>query len=146
MMPSKEVSMSEFLTVQSSTPFRKPEEARREKMFAFRIVALVVLGFGVGAKASPNGEPPLKEEHSGLRARAKVSPDTARATALAKATGRIQSQELEEENGRLVYSFDIKVPHRSGVQEVQVDAMTGEVVSVKHESAKGEAQEVKSKL
>jgi uncharacterized membrane protein YkoI len=55
-------------------------------------------------------------------------------TALARVPGgRITEAELEED-GRLLYSFDIRVEGRSGVEEVQVDARTGEVVSIEHES------------
>ena len=75
-------------------------------------------------------------------ARAKISMKTARATALAQAPGgRIKRAELEREKGRLIYSFDIRVPGKSGIEEVQVDATDGSVVSVVHETAKKERQE-----
>ena len=41
----------------------------------------------------------------------------------------------------MVYSFDVLVPNRKGVEEVQVDARSGKVVSVKHESPAAEAKE-----
>jgi uncharacterized membrane protein YkoI len=56
---------------------------------------------------------------------------------------RVVSAELEEEAGRLVYSFDIARKGQTGVEEVQVDARSGEVVSMKHETAKEEAAEAK---
>ena len=43
--------------------------------------------------------------------------------------------------GKLIYSFDIKVAGKSGIEEVAVDAMTGKVLAVKHESPKQEAKE-----
>lgn len=79
-----------------------------------------------------------------LQPRAKVTCAEARKTALRKLGGkglRVKSAELEEENGKLVYSFDVQSKGKSGVDEVQVDAITGEVVSVKHESAADEAKE-----
>jgi uncharacterized membrane protein YkoI len=77
-----------------------------------------------------------------LAARAKVSLEAARATALAKVPrGKLKSEELEEENGKLLYSFDIKVPGKSGIEEVEVDALTGAVIKVEHESAKAEKAE-----
>jgi Peptidase propeptide and YPEB domain len=77
-----------------------------------------------------------------LAARAKVSLEEARATALAKVPrGKLKSEELEEEHGKLLYSFDIKVPGKSGVEEVEVDALTGAVLKVEHESAKAEKAE-----
>ena len=79
-----------------------------------------------------------------LQAKAKIDCATARKTALAKLGGRglhVKSAELEEEGGKLVYSFDIAREGVPGVDEVQVDAATGEVASVKHESPADEAKE-----
>lgn len=106
-----------------------------------KMVAVAVLTMGLPAFAVSNGESPMKEEKPGLAAQAKVTPEAARKTALARVPGRIQSQELEQEHGKLVYSFDIKAPHHSGIEEVQVDALTGKVVSVQHEHPKAEARE-----
>jgi uncharacterized membrane protein YkoI len=87
---------------------------------------------------------PIKEETSGLSAEAKVNPETARRTALAKVPGgKIEKEELEQEGGKLVYSFDIKTGTKPGIDEVQVDAGDGSVVSVKHEDAATEAAEAK---
>jgi uncharacterized membrane protein YkoI len=73
---------------------------------------------------------------------AKVSLDTARATALAKVkNGTVRSEELEKEHGKLIYSFDIVVPGKSGVEEVNVNAVTGKVVNKHHESAASERRE-----
>jgi hypothetical protein len=47
--------------------------------------------------------------------------------------------ELEKEHGRVVYSFDLKVPSKPGIEEVQVDASSGKVVSVEHEDEPAEA-------
>jgi len=76
---------------------------------------------------------------------AKVAQADAQKTALAslkdpsKAT--VKSAELEAERGCLVYSFDIEVAGKTGVQEVQIDAGNGKVLSNKHESPKAEAAE-----
>lgn len=51
------------------------------------------------------------------------------------------SAELEAEHGCLIWSFDLHVTGQSGVQEVQVDAGSGKVLSVKHESVRQEATE-----
>lgn len=67
----------------------------------------------------------------------------AKATALKKVPGgKIASSELERENGKLIYSFDIKTA-KSGVTEVNVNAVNGEVVDVHHENAAKEAAEKK---
>ena len=54
---------------------------------------------------------------------------------------RVEAGGLEVEEGCLVYSYDIKVPGKSGVDEVIVDAGTGAVLKVEHESAVKEAAE-----
>jgi uncharacterized membrane protein YkoI len=77
-----------------------------------------------------------------LAKQAKISLETARATALAKVpNGEVRSEELEKEHGKLIYSFDIAVPGKSGIQEVNVSAITGKVLGVHHESAKDEKKE-----
>ena len=79
-----------------------------------------------------------------LKARAKIRGDSAKKIARAQVpNGKIRSGELEEEKGKLIYSFDLKAPHKSGVEEVNVDANTGTVVKKEHESAKAEKAEMK---
>ena len=58
--------------------------------------------------------------------------------------GTVQSEELEREKGKLIYSFDIKVGKKPGVEEVAVDALTGKVVEQKHETPKAEKAEAKA--
>ena len=80
-----------------------------------------------------------------LVAEAKVGETEARASALARVPGgKVKSEELEREKGHLIWSYDIEVPGRSGVEEVNVDALTGKVLGVKHESAKDEGKEAKT--
>lgn len=75
-------------------------------------------------------------------AKAKISSRSARAIASAKVPhGKIKSQELEREHGRLIYSFDFTVPGKSGIEEVHVDAMNGKVLAIEHESPKAESHE-----
>jgi len=67
---------------------------------------------------------------------------TARATAQKRVPkGKVKSHELEHESGRLIYSYEFVVPGKSGIDEVNVDAMTGAVVDVTHESPKTEKHE-----
>lgn len=94
------------------------------------------------ALAAQDSVPPLKEERPGLLAQARVSPDSALAVARRAVPGaRVRSAELEREHGRLVYSYDLKLPGRRGIEEIQVDAMTGAVVSREHESDANERRE-----
>ena len=79
-----------------------------------------------------------------LKAEAKVSEADAIATAEKEVPdGKIESAEIEREGGKLIYSFDIKVPKKSGVEEVNVDAVSGTVVKKEHETAKEEKAEMK---
>ena len=59
--------------------------------------------------------------------------DATRTALAAVPGGKVTSAELETEHSQLIYSFDIAVPGKSGVEEVQVNAMTGKIVSLKHE-------------
>jgi uncharacterized membrane protein YkoI len=94
------------------------------------------------AAAKPKPRAVTSKVPADLAARAKVSLEAARATALAKVPGgKLKSEELEEENGKLQYSFDIKVPGKSGIEEVEIDALNGAVIKVQHESAKAEKAE-----
>jgi ribosomal protein S3 len=74
--------------------------------------------------------------------KAKITMSQARATALKKAPGNVKSAELENEGGKLIYSFDIATS-KSGVTEVNVDAMNGKIVAVQQENAAKEAEEQK---
>lgn len=87
----------------------------------------------------------VKEERAGLLKQATVTPEIATRTALARVPGgKVQSAELEQEKGALIYSFDIKVLGKSGIEEVNVNARTGAVVGVEHESVKKEQAEAKA--
>ena len=73
-----------------------------------------------------------------------ITMDAAKKTALAKVDGGvIKSSELEKEKGKLIYSFDVVAPNRQ-IVEVNVDAISGAVVSVEHESAAKERAEAKA--
>lgn len=87
---------------------------------------------------------PLCKAPPELKARAKVDCAAARKSALAKLGGKglkVKSGELEEEGGKLLWSFDVARKGKGGIDEVHVDALSGEVTDVKHESAKDEAKE-----
>ena len=116
-------------------------------MRAALFAVLLTLGAAVSA-SSQEAKPRAKKEatsQAALRKEAKISEADARKTALAAVPGgKVRSHELERENGKLIYSYDIKVAGKPGVEEVNVDAMTGEVVAHEHEDAKTEAREKKA--
>jgi uncharacterized membrane protein YkoI len=69
-------------------------------------------------------------------AEAKVSKADAQNTALAQVpNGTVKEGELEKEKGKLIWSFDIATPGTTDITEVNVDAMTGTVVSKEMEKA-----------
>lgn len=87
----------------------------------------------------------IKEDKPGLLKLAVVKAEVATATALAKVPGgRVQSAEIEQEDGKLIYSFDIKVAGKSGIDEVNVDAKTGAVLGVAHETPADEVKEARA--
>ena len=115
-------------------------------MKAFQITSLFVLASALAANAvdaqTTTAARPMKEEKPGLLARARVTPDSARRLAVAQvANGVIDEEEIEEEHGKLVYSFDITVRGRRGVEEVQIDALSGAMVSHEHETPRQAARE-----
>ena len=77
-----------------------------------------------------------------LQKQAKITMAEARAIALKNASGTIKSEEIENEHGKLIYSFDIATGG-PGITEVNVDAMNGKVIAVQKENAKKEAVEKK---
>ena len=99
--------------------------------------ATLLLAIALAAGCASKGGVPrevngvqVKEDKAGLWARATVPPDSAIKIALALVPGgKIDEAELEEEDGRLIYSFEIKVAGKAGENEVHVDATTGAVVN-----------------
>jgi uncharacterized membrane protein YkoI len=107
---------------------------------------LVLAGSTLLATGQPCTVHPKKgAKKDELASMAKVSRDDAQKTALSSlkdpSKASVKEGELEAEHGCLVYSFDIAIEGQSGLQEVQVDAGNGKVLSSKHESAKAEADE-----
>jgi peptidase YpeB-like protein len=80
--------------------------------------------------AVPQPEPvTITEEKEGLITLARIRPDAARSTALAALPGgRVIRAELEQTDGKLIYSFDILAPGSQSGALVQVDAKTGELI------------------
>jgi hypothetical protein len=106
---------------------------------------LAAAGFALASPTPCTIHPKKGASEAELKSLAKVSEDDARKTALASlkdsSKGTVKQSELEAEHGCLVYSFDIAISGASGIQEVQVDAGDGKVLSSEHESPKAEAAE-----
>lgn len=63
-----------------------------------------------------------------LMREATVTKEQARATALQRVPGEVLEEEIEKENGKLVWAFDIK-DSNGKIFDVKVDAKTGAIVS-----------------
>ena len=98
-----------------------------KKIIALLLVAL----FSIGAYAA-EGKP-------------KIGMKRATEIATKRVHGTIKSKELEKEQGRWIYSFDISTG-KGKITEVAIDAYTGKVTSVKTESAAAETKEAKDEM
>jgi uncharacterized membrane protein YkoI len=112
------------------------------------ITTLALAAFACGAAASgarAQQSHPRHETQAQLARQARVPEARARRTALAQVPGgRVKSEELEREHGKLIYSYDIQVAGRSGIDEVNVDAMTGAVIAKQHEGPREERAEARA--
>ena len=112
-------------------------------------VAATAALFSLAAAASaqqprPKATHAAHETEAQLQKETKISKDSARAIAMREVpNGRIESSELEREHGKLIYSFDIRVAGKSGIEEINVDAKTGALVAHEHESPKAEKAEAR---
>lgn len=101
------------------------------------VAAVVLLGGTARAQASYKKAIP-----DSLAKEAKISEEAAATTARKRVpNGVIQAVELERENKKLIYSYELKVPGRSGVEEVNIDAVTGKLLTAEHESPAAEKAE-----
>jgi hypothetical protein len=83
-----------------------------------------------------------EKKEAKLMAEAKVTKETAQATALAQVpNGAVRESEIEKEKGKLIWSFDITTPDSKDIKEVNVDAITGDVVGVETETPEDQAKE-----
>jgi hypothetical protein len=93
---------------------------------------VMALAFSVAANDKKSSQKQLAKE-------AKITMKEARATALKEVPGKIKEAELEREDGKLIYSFDIST--KEGIKEVQIDAITGTLLKVETETPEQEAKE-----
>jgi uncharacterized membrane protein YkoI len=101
------------------------------KQIACGLAGAAILALGLTACVSE------KKEQANLQTQANLTRAQAEEKALARVPGgTIKEGELEKEGGRLIWSFDITKPGAAGTTEVNVDAVTGEVISAEHEGAK----------
>ena len=105
----------------------------------FIITGILAAAVGVVGLAGCASE---KHEQAEMQAQAKITKEQAQETALTKAPGgTIKEGELEKENGKLIWSFDIATPGSKNITEVNVDAISGSIVSVGTETPADQAKE-----
>jgi hypothetical protein len=110
-----------------------------EKAINMKVLPVLVAAFFLVLSSMASAD----ETQAALKAQAKITQADAEKTALAKVPGgKIESSELENEHGKLIWSFDISVPNSVNIAEVQVDAKNGKIVSNKTETPKDQAKEV----
>ena len=117
------------------------------RRLVYSLIAILAIGALTGCAWTKGEKHHNKEaKQARLMAKAKVSRADAEKTALAKApNGTIKEGELEKEKGKLIWSFDITTPDTKDITEVNVDAITGDVVSVEKEAAESETKEAAGK-
>ncbi len=94
----------------------------------------VILGLIPAVCVAQVREPvPIREPTAGLLAEAKIPPRVARLTAFAEAPGaRIVTAAIERQGDRLVYAFGLKVAGHDGIEQVQIDAKSGQVLCAEY--------------
>lgn len=111
------------------------------------VIAISLLGLGLTACVTEKEESNEgnRAKSAKLEAQAKISKADAQKIALEKVPGgTIKEGEIEQENGKLIWSFDIATAGTKEITEVQVDALTGAVVDVSKESVAEQKKEKKA--
>ena len=104
-------------------------------------LSLGLLAVGLTGCCCTKGEHEERSEAK-LEAQAKISKAEAQKIALEKAPGgTIKEGGIEKEKGKVIWSFDIATPGTKDITEVQVDAMTGQVVDVAKETVAEQEKE-----
>lgn len=109
---------------------------RLSGVFSLSVFLILAVPASFGAKSGTSQDQLLKQATVTKEAATKIALDRV-------PNGIIKEAELEKEHGILVWSFDISNPNSKDITEIQVDAKTSKVVSVKKESAKAEKKEQK---
>jgi uncharacterized membrane protein YkoI len=108
-----------------------------------RYASLVVVAAATLAGSSAHAQATYKRGiPDSLAKQSKIAETAAAATAQARfPKAKIEAVELEREDGKLLYSYELKTAGKTGVDEVNVDANTGKIIAVSHESPVTEKKE-----
>jgi uncharacterized membrane protein YkoI len=111
------------------------------------ICSIVTLGLLAGGLTAcmtekEEGKEGKEAKAAKLEAQAKITKAEAEKIALGKVPGgTIKEGEIEMEKGKLIWSFDIATPDTKDITEVQVDALTGQVLDVAKETVAEQEKE-----
>jgi uncharacterized membrane protein YkoI len=109
------------------------------------VIALATPAIAAHAQQAKPAHHAKVETQAALEKEAKITMADARALATKTVPGaKIQAGEIERENGKLIYSFDMKTAGKTGIDEVNIDAMTGAVIGNQHETPAAERAEAKA--
>ena len=114
------------------------------RTIARMFIPAALVAAAVGPLAAQAGPTPRYKRDLPAKLLAKATVKEADAAKIAQAkfpNARIQAVELENEDGRLIYSYELKTAGKSGIDEVNVNARTGKLVNTEHEGAKAEGKE-----
>jgi hypothetical protein len=119
------------LFAKKNTPSIQPIYRMKKKLLLCSAIVLVLAGSSLVGCASE------AQEQAALAAQAKVSQDAAAKTALAQVPGgTVREAELEKEDGKLIWSFDVVTPDSKDTTEVNIDAVTGSLVNIEKDGDK----------
>ncbi|MEP6620928.1 MAG: PepSY domain-containing protein [bacterium] len=114
---------------------------RIKPVVPFVLALCCALTLTAGAQSNKKKE----ESQAALQKEARMTMADARAMAMRTVpNATIQAGEIEREGGKLIYSFDMKVAGKSGIDEVNIDAMTSKLISKEHETPADEKKEAKA--
>lgn len=103
------------------------------------LAAVAFLGLAPAAYAQAGYK---KDIPAALAKKAKITEPEAAAAVLKRVPkGQIDAMELENEGGKFIYSYDVRTPGKTGIDEVHVDAITGKIVGFVHETPAMEKKE-----
>jgi uncharacterized membrane protein YkoI len=98
------------------------------------VVLTIIVGFMPAVSAGhAQGPVPIHEETAGLLSQATIPPALARLTAFGEVPGaQLIAAEIRQQGNRLVYAFELNFAGRSGNEQVQIDARTGQILCVEY--------------
>lgn len=107
------------------------------KLLAIAVVcSLTSLSLDLPAHAAQSHDSATQRSHS------KITEKAARSIAAARyPNSAFESAELENENNRLIWSLDLRPNGSNKIQEVHIDAMTGDIITTEYETPQKEKDE-----